>query len=132
MIDEQRSRNMKPHNLKDRTKTFAISVLKYLEKLPYKNPYIAINNQLTRCSMSVGANYRAASRAKSTADFINKLKIVEEECDETMYFLEILMTLIPNDKTELEIIYKEANELLSITVASIKTVRNSDKNVVKN
>jgi four helix bundle protein len=123
---------IKPQNLKDRTKAFAVSVLKYLEKLPYKNPYITINNQLTRCSMSVGANYRAASRAKSTADFINKLKIVEEECDETMYFLEILMTLIPNDKTELEVIYKEANELLSITVASIKTARNSDKISVKN
>lgn len=125
---------MKPQNLKDRTKIFAISVLKYLEKLPNKNPYNAINNQLTRCSMSVGANYRAASRGKSTADFINKLKIVEEECDEVMYFLEILMTLIPNDKIELEALYKEANELLSITVASIKTARNkeSDKNFEKN
>lgn len=124
---------MKPQNLKDRTKIFAISVLKYLEKLPNKNPYNAINNQLTRCSMSVGANYRAASRGKSTADFINKLKIVEE-CDEAMYFLEILMTLIPNDKIELEALYKEANELLSITVASIKTARNkeSDKSFAKN
>lgn len=114
---------MKPQNLKDRTKNFAISVLKYLEKLPNKNPYTALNNQLTRCSMSVGANYRAASRAKSNADFINKLKIVEEECDETMYFLEILLELVPSHKFEIEIIHKEANELLSIIVASIKTAR---------
>ncbi len=114
---------MTPQNLKDRTKQFAISTLSYLEKLPNKNPFYAVNNQLTRCSMSVGANYRAASRAKSSADFINKLKIVEEECDETMYFLEILLELIPSDKSEIEILHKEANELLSITVASIKTAR---------
>ena len=114
---------VKPQNLKDRTKKFAISVLRYLEKLPYKNPYIAVNNQLTRCSLSVGANYRAASRAKSNADFINKLKIVEEECDESMYFLEILLEFMPNDKKEIDVLWKEANELLSITVASIKTAR---------
>ena len=64
-------------NLKDRTKIFALTVLKYLEKLPYKNPYIAISNQLTRCSTSLGANYRSASRAKSSADFINKLKTLK-------------------------------------------------------
>ena len=52
--------------------------------MPNKYPFITINNQLTRAGMSVGANYRAASRAKSPADFINKLKIVEEECDETL------------------------------------------------
>lgn len=94
-----------------------------MEKLPNRNPYNAVNNQLTRCAMSVGANYRAASRGKSTADFINKLKIVEEECDETMYFIEVLLELIPTDKSELELLHKEANELLSITVASIKTAR---------
>jgi len=67
-------------NLKDRTELFALIVLRYLEILPYKNPFIAISNQLTRCSTSVGANYRAASRAKLGADFIKKLKIIEEEC----------------------------------------------------
>ena len=56
---------MSSQNLKDRTKKYAISILRYLEKLPNKYPYSAINNQLSRCSMSVGANYRAASRAKS-------------------------------------------------------------------
>jgi four helix bundle protein len=113
-------------NLKDRTKLFALSVLKYLEKLPYKNPYVAISNQLTRCSTSVGANYRAASRAKSSADFINKLKIVEEECDETMYFLELLVELNPKDKAEITKIHSEANEIISIIVASIKTARRNN------
>ncbi len=114
---------MNPQTLKNRTKQFAISVLMYLQKLPNRQPYYAINNQLSRCSMSVGANHRAAARAKSTADFINKLKIVEEECDETMYFIEILIDLLPSDKNELELLHKEANELLAITVASIKTSR---------
>lgn len=65
---------MSNQNLKDRTKKFAISVLKYLEKIPNKGPYYSINDQLSRSSMSVGANYRAAAGAKSPADFINKLK----------------------------------------------------------
>ena len=117
---------MKPQNLKERTKEYAISVLKYLDGIPKSGPYYAITNQLTRASMSVGANYRAASRAKSSADFINKLKIVEEECDETMYFIEILLELLPEDKKQLDELHKEANELLSITVASIKTARKNN------
>lgn len=118
---------MYKQNLKDRTKTYAVSILKYLEKIPNKNPYFSINDQLSRASMSVGANYRAALRGKSTADFINRLKIVEEECDESIYFLEILQELLPEHRKELNILHKEANELLSITVASIKTARNNTK-----
>ena len=117
---------MKPQNLKDRTKLFSISVLKYLKGIPNGRPYYQIGDQLSRASMSVGANYRAASRAKSTTDFINKLKIVEEECDESMYFMEILQELLPEDKKQLEVICKEANELLSIVVASIKTARKNN------
>jgi four helix bundle protein len=110
-------------DMKGRTKKYAISVLKYLETLPYRAPYIAITNQLSRSSMSVGANYRAALRGKSTADFINKLKIVEEECDETVYFLEILIELRPIARHKTESLINEGNELLAMTVASIKTVR---------
>jgi four helix bundle protein len=116
---------MNNQNLKDRTKSFSISVLRFLEKIPNRRPYSSINDQLTRSSMSVGANYRAA-RAKSPADFINKLKIVEEECDEAMFFLEILLELLPEQKKEFGILHKEANELLSITVASIKTARKNN------
>ena len=116
---------MKLQDLKLRTKQFAITVLKFIEKTPNKQPYFALVNQISRCSSSVGANYRAVSRAKSTPDFINKLKIVEEECDETMYFLEIFMELLPEHKIELEVIHKEANEILSIIVASLKTARNN-------
>jgi four helix bundle protein len=67
-----------------------------------------------------------ASRAKSSADFINKLKIVEEECDEVMYFIEVLQELLPEHQNDLQMIHKEANELLAITVTSIKTVRENN------
>jgi four helix bundle protein len=117
---------MTPQNLKDRTKRFAISVLKFLENTPNRGPYFSINDQLSRSAMSVGANYRAAARARSPADFINKLKIVEEECDETLYFMEILQELLPENRKDIEFLSKEANELLSITVASIKTVRRNN------
>lgn len=115
---------MNATDLKNRTKRFSVDMLWFLEKLPTKNPYQFINNQLCRAAMSVGANYRATVRAKSTADFINKLKIVEEECDECMFFLEVLLEISQNHKKEIEILHKEANEILSITVASIKTSRN--------
>jgi four helix bundle protein len=73
---------------------------------------------------SIGANYRAACRAKSTADMINKLKVVEEESDETKYWLELLVEakLVPQE--QVESIYKERDEILSMTIASIKTLRN--------
>lgn len=106
-----------------RTKSFAVEVGKLVNELPYT----AINrnycNQLIRCSSSVGANYRAACRAKSTADFINKLKIVEEEADESVYFLELLLEFNPGFQQQLMILQKEGNELLAIIVASINTIR---------
>lgn len=80
---------------------------------------------MIRSSTSTGAYYRAACRGKSKADFINKMKIVEEEMDETMYWLEILASLLPDSKEMITPIWKEANELLAITVASIKTARSN-------
>ena len=72
----------------------------------------------------MGANDRAACRAKSTADFIYKMKIVEEEVDESMFFLEVFMEIHDKNQKELKRLHKEGNELLSITVASINTARN--------
>lgn len=109
--------------LKDRTKKFAVDCWSLCARFPVSREYNAYSNQLIRCSSSVGANYRAACRAKSDADFLNKLKIVEEEADESMYFLELLMMISVNEQLEMERLYKEANEILSIVVASIKTVR---------
>ncbi len=76
--------------IKRRTKQIGLEVIKLVDEMPYKHSTKAIASQIIRCSTSVGANYRAACRAKSNADFINKLKIVEEEADETIYWLEIL------------------------------------------
>ncbi|MEM6515272.1 MAG: four helix bundle protein [Bacteroidota bacterium] len=110
--------------LKRRTKKFAVDNWFLCAKFPISREFSAYCNQLIRCSSSVGANYRAACRAKSTADFINKLKIVEEEADESMYFLELLLEVGNREHQEIKRLHSEANELLSIVVASIKTMRN--------
>lgn len=110
-------------DLKKRFKDFAIAIAEYIQILPKNTINNAYSNQLIRSSSSPGTNYRAALRGKSTADFINKLKIVEEELDESIYFLELLLHFNPSDTEKIESLIKEASELLAITVASIKTTR---------
>ena len=110
-------------DLKTRTFNFAVEVGKLISELPYNSINKAYSAQLIRCSSSVGANYRAAKRAKSDADFINKLKIVEEEADETMYFLELLKIFNESLSEKIEALIKEADELLRIIVKSITTTR---------
>jgi four helix bundle protein len=111
-------------DLKVRTKIFAITCWKFCAKIPKSREYDAWARQLIRSSSSVGANYRASQRAKSMADFINKLKIVEEEIDESIYWLELFSEVDSAHHTEIERLKQEAQELLSIMVASIKTSRN--------
>ncbi len=111
-----------------RTKVFALDCWKFCFKVPKSREYNAFVNQLIRSSSSVGANYRASQRAKSTADFINKLKIVEEETDESIYWLEIFEEVIPEYQKEILKLKKEGSELLAIIVASINTAkRNQNK-----
>ncbi len=112
--------------LRKRTKLFSIEIGKLVLDLPYNVLNKNYTNQITRSSSSVGANYRAACRAKSTADFINKLKIVEEELDETMFFLELLKEFNPDKEERIIACWKEGNELLSIIVASLNTVRKNN------
>ena len=110
--------------IKKRTKQIGIEIILLINQFPNSIATRAISNQITRSATSIGANYRAACRAKSTADFINKLKIVEEETDETIYWLEIVeeSNLFTSPKiSELKV---EMNEILSIVVSSIKTLRN--------
>lgn len=109
--------------LKRRTKQVGLEIIKLIDELPNKPSAWAIAKQIVRSSTSIGANYRAACRAKSAPDFINKLKIVEEEADETHYWLEILeeSNLVLNER--IGFIKKEVNEIVSIVVASIKTMR---------
>ena len=123
---------MTSEELKRRMKKFAIETALLIIDLPYTRVNSKYSDQLIRSSSSPGANYRAACRAKSTKDFINKLKIVEEELDESIYFLELLLNF--NEKFEPRIItlINEADELLAITVASLRTSREKLKRESKN
>jgi len=114
---------MNKDDLKNRTKKFALDVMKICDQLPERTAFTVLKKQLIRCSSSIGANYRAACRAKSNADFINKLKIVEEETDEAIYFLELLKEINDKNTKVTDSLIDEANELLAIFVASIKTTR---------
>jgi four helix bundle protein len=113
--------------IKWRTGKLVSEVWRFCEVLPHSREYNAYATQLIRSSSSVGANYRAAQRGKSSADFIYKLKIAEEEADETLYFLELLSDVNPLLSSKIDPIYKEVNEILSIIVTSIKTARNRSK-----
>ena len=111
--------------MKVRTKTYANRILKLCSALPGNRVAQTLGKQLLRSGTSVGANYRAVCRAKSTADFIHKLRIVEEECDESLFWMEVLVdnNLVKPDR--LKSLMSEANELLAIVVASAKTARSS-------
>jgi four helix bundle protein len=114
---------MSESDLKKRTKAFALRVLKLVDTLPKTTAGRALASQIVRSGTSLAANYRAACRARSTADFIAKMGIVEEEAHETLFWLELLeeAQLVPAAK--LPAIKRETNELIAITVASIKTAR---------
>jgi four helix bundle protein len=114
---------MSGEELKQRTKAFALRVIRLCESLPKSRTADVIGRQLLRCGTSVGANYHAACRAKSTPDFIAKMGIVEEECDECLYWMELLIEAGIIEKGLLADLMKEADELLSIVIASIKTAR---------
>ena len=109
--------------LQSRTRAFAVRVMRLVHALPDGRLADVIGRQVLRSATSVGANYRAARRARSTADFIAKLKIVEEEADETVYWLELLAEsgLLPASKLEALLI--EGNAIVAIIVASIRTTR---------
>ncbi len=109
--------------LRKRTKNFALAILRLVDTLPRTRSADVLGRQLTRSGTSVGANYRAACRARSRSDFIAKMKIVEEETDETLYWLELLHEAEIAPESQLGELIREANELLAITVSSIKTAR---------
>jgi len=116
---------MTREEMKARTKSFANRIVKLCEALPDKWIAKTLGRQLLRSGTSVGANYRAVCRAKSNADFINKLRVVEEECDESLFWMELLVENNLVKPARLGDLMKEANEILSIVVASAKTARTS-------
>ncbi|MGH8009284.1 MAG: four helix bundle protein [Candidatus Binatia bacterium] len=113
--------------MQKRTKAFALRIIRLVEGLPRSRTTDVIGRQLLRCGTSVGANYRASCRAKSPADFIAKMGIVEEETDEVIYWLDLLVEagLLPKDAAA--DLFDEANQLVAVTVSSIKTARQNLK-----
>jgi four helix bundle protein len=116
--------NMTKEEMKQRTKTYALRIIRLCESLPENNKTAqVIKGQLLRAGTSVGANYRAACRARSNADFINKLGIVEEETDESLYWMELIIDSELMEAKWLQELMNEGHELLAIIISSIKTSR---------
>ncbi len=113
---------MNSAEFQNKTKKLGLGVIRFVEVLPQNNASRVIINQILRCALSVGANYRAVCRAKSDKDFIHKMKIVEEECDETIYWLEIIEESGLAKVEPIAPLRKEAKEILAMIVASINTV----------
>ena len=102
---------MNKKDLQDRLKKYAIEIVKFSEGLPDKSGLRTVKNQIVRCAPSAAANYRAACRAKSTADYIHKMGIVEEELDETMFWLEFTVGLSEDYRLQVKPLWKEGDEL---------------------
>ena len=111
--------------MKKRTKAYANRIVKLCSALPENWIARTLGKQLLRSGTSVGANYRAVCRAKSSSDFINKLRIVEEECDESLFWMELLVDNDYIKPSRLEDLMREADEILAIVVSSAKTPRSS-------
>jgi four helix bundle protein len=109
--------------LKERTKRFALQVIRLCRTMPRSSDSIVITRQLLRSATSVGANYRAVCRARSTADFVSKLGVVLEEADETLFWLELLVDSGVAKADAAALLLREANELVSIFVASLRTAK---------
>lgn len=114
-------------DLSVRTKQYALRILRLVRSLPNTIEGRAVANQLIRCGTAIGANYRAACRARSRAEFIAKLGIVVEETDEAVFWLEIIIEGELLQRTLVESLLQETRELLAIMVASSKTARTRSK-----
>jgi four helix bundle protein len=114
-------------DLRRRTKIFALRIIKLVESLPSGRVSDVVGRQLVKCGTSVGANYRAACRAKSRADFIAKMGIVEEEPDESIFWMEVLIESGLMRKELVVDLMEEANQLVSIFVSSINTARRNKR-----
>ena len=112
---------MNEAELKQRTKQFALRVLKLVRTLSKDTAGQTIGRQLFRCAASVGANYRAVCRARSKADFVAKLAIVEEEADEACYWIELIIEAELMKPNLVQPLLGEANELVAIITASRKS-----------
>ncbi|MEO6850857.1 MAG: four helix bundle protein [Mucilaginibacter sp.] len=118
--------------LKKRTQKFAVDIIKFIEPLPNSKVLNVLSNQLLRSSSSVGANYRAACKGKSTADFINKIVICEEEADESIYWIDLMIESELVNAALLTTLKKEATELTAIFTAIGKTAKENQRKIKLN
>jgi four helix bundle protein len=114
---------MASFDLRERTKEFALRVIRLVESLPRTRTADVIGKQLLRSGTSVGANYRAACRVKSTADFVNKMSIVLEESDESGYWMDLIVSAKLMPAKRIASLQTETDELIAICVSSINTAR---------
>lgn len=114
---------MNKDELRERMTTFAVRIVKMVDSMPQTTAGLAIARQIVRSGTSPSANYRAACLAKSNKDFINKLKMVEEELDETSHWLDIIMRSNMMNTSRLQPLSQECNELLNIIAKSIITTK---------
>ncbi len=121
---------MRDTDLKRRTKRFALDVIQFVETLPRDETCRVIGRQLLRAATSVGVNYRAANRAKSPPDFLSKMGTVEEEADESGYWIELLVEAGKTTMSKAGALLTEASELVAIAVSSINTARGSTRQPV--
>jgi four helix bundle protein len=119
---------MDEQTLKDRTRQFALRCMKLADSLPANKPSSrTVANQLVRCGSSVGANYRAACRARSRSEFVARLAVVEEEADESAFWMDLIVSGAIKPEKLVQPLLSEADELTRIMVASIRSAR-SDRN----
>lgn len=112
-------------NLEGRTKRFAIKIIMLSAMLKYNSESKVIKNQITKSGTSIGANYREANRAKSSADFANKIKICESEANETLFWIELINEMQWLDNSLTEPVYKEGKEILAIFTSIGKSLKNN-------
>ena len=112
---------MTTDELKQRTKSFALRVTRIVDALPNTVKGRAIANQIMRIATSVAANYRGAGRARSRAEFIAKIGVVEEEADETAFWLELIIDTSLCGQSQIEPLLQDAGELVAIMAASRKS-----------
>ena len=118
---------MQPTNdLKARTKLFALNIIKLVKAMPDDRVGRVLGNQILRSGTSVSANYRSACKARSKADFISKITIVEEEADETTLWLELIMESDTYNNDFIKSLHKESNELTAIFTSSGKTAKENN------
>lgn len=118
---------MASDQFKKRTFEFGIRCVRLVEALPKTMTAQTIGKQLLRAGTSVGANYRAAVRGRSRADFVSRMGIVEEECDESLHWIDVLVELGLVSQKRVEELRREADEIIAIAVSSIKTARKNSE-----